>query len=191
MDRIWYFYPHCVDEVHAVQKWNGVPQASHGSWWCVVLSIPEDHFAIRNPARWVQLFFCVNLPAFLDLHGILLFYFQITGQVHVLLWSATRCARDSSAGLSARKRSAVPRSAAPGATPVRCVPPSPTPVAAASFQISAQELVKVKPGPVELLMDPSYLLWRAILQWSWREWKSSVRGITSRFRWRHDLQLRH
>ena len=117
--------------------------------------------------------------------------FQIIGQVHVSLWSATRCARDSSAGSSAQKLSAVPQSDAPGATPVRCALPSPTRVAEASFQISAQELVKVNPGPMELLMDSSYLFWRATLQWSWREWKSSVRGITSRFRWRHDIQLRH
>lgn len=84
--------------------------------------------------------------AFLDFHGILLLYFQITGQAHVLLWSAIRCARDSSAGLSAPKRSAVPQSAEPGATPVRCALPSPTRVAEASFQIFAQELVKVNPG---------------------------------------------
>lgn len=74
------------------------------------------------------------------------FVFQITGQAHVLLWSATRCARDSSVGLSAQKRSAVPPSAEPGATPVRCALPSPTPVAVASSQISAQELVKVNPS---------------------------------------------
>lgn len=154
-------------------------------------SIPEDRCATWSPVRQAQLFFCMIVPAFLDFHGILLLYFQITGQARVLLWSATRCARDSSAGLSVQKHSAVPRWAAPGATPVRCAQPSPTPVGAASFQISAQELVKVNPGPMELLMDSSYLLWRAILQWSWREWKSSVRGIASRFRWRHDIQLRH
>lgn len=68
---------------------------------------------------------------------------EITGQAHVLLWSAIRCARDSSAGLSAPKRSAVPQSAEPGATPVRCALPSPTRVAVASFQIFAQELVKM------------------------------------------------
>lgn len=68
---------------------------------------------------------------------------EITGQAHVLLWSATRCARDSSAGLSAQKHSAVPQSAEPGATPVRCAPPSPTPAAEASYQISAQEPVKM------------------------------------------------
>lgn len=68
---------------------------------------------------------------------------EIIGQVHVSLWSATRCARDSSAGSSAQKLSAVPQSDAPGATPVRCALPSPTRVAEASFQISAQELVKM------------------------------------------------
>lgn len=68
---------------------------------------------------------------------------EITGQAHVLLWSAIRCARDSSAGLSAPKRSAVPQSAEPGATLVRCALPSPTRVAVASFQIFAQELVKM------------------------------------------------
>lgn len=127
-----------------------------------------------------QLFLCVVVLAFLDFHGILL-YFQITGQAHVLLWSATRCARDSSAGLSAQKLSAVPQWAEPGATLVRCALPSPTPVAEASFQISARELVKVNPTLMELLMDSSFLLWRAILQRSWREEKSSIRDITSRF----------
>lgn len=68
---------------------------------------------------------------------------EITGQAHVLLWSATRCARDSSAGLSAQKHSAVPRWAEPGATRARCAPPSPTPVAEASFQISVREPVKM------------------------------------------------
>lgn len=68
---------------------------------------------------------------------------EITGQARVLLWSATRCARDSSAGLSAQKLSAVPQWAEPGATHVRCALPSPTPVAEASFQISARELVKM------------------------------------------------
>lgn len=76
---------------------------------------------------------------------------EITGQALVLLWSATRCARDSSAGSSAQKRSAVPQSAEPGATPARCAPPSPTPVAEASFQISVQEPVKMwmnaRPSP--------------------------------------------
>lgn len=54
-------------------------------------------------------------------------------------------------GLSAQKRSAVPQSAEPGATPVRCVLPSLTPAAVASFQISARELVKMwtnaRPSP--------------------------------------------
>lgn len=68
---------------------------------------------------------------------------EITGQVHVLLWSATRCARDSSVGLSAPKPSAVLLWAEPGDTRARCVLPSPTPVAGASFQISALELVKM------------------------------------------------
>lgn len=68
---------------------------------------------------------------------------EITGQAHVLLWSATRCARDSSAGLSAQKHSAVPPSAGPGATPARCALPSLTPAAEASSPISAQELVKM------------------------------------------------
>lgn len=68
---------------------------------------------------------------------------EITGQAHVLLWSATRCARDSSAELFAPRHSAVPRWAEPGATPVRCAPPSPTPAAEASFQISAREPVKM------------------------------------------------
>lgn len=68
---------------------------------------------------------------------------EITGRARVLPWSATRCARDSSAGLSAQKHSAVPLSAEPGATPVRCAPPSPTPVVEASFQISVPEPVKM------------------------------------------------
>lgn len=68
---------------------------------------------------------------------------EITEQARVLPWSATRCARDSSAGLSAQKHSAVPQSAEPGATPVRCVLPSLTPAAGASFQTSARELVKM------------------------------------------------
>ena len=29
------------------------------------------------------------------------------------------------------------------------------------------------------------------LRLCWREWKSSVRDITSRFPWRHDIQLKH
>lgn len=68
---------------------------------------------------------------------------EITEQARVLLWSATRCARDNSAGLSAPKHSAVPQWAEPGATPVRCVLPSLTPAAVASFPTSAQELVKM------------------------------------------------
>lgn len=119
---------------------------------------------------------------FLDFHGFLLLYFQITGQARASLWSATRCARDSSAGLSAQKPSAAPPWAEPGATPARCALPSPTPAAEASFPISARELVKVNPRLVELLMDSSCLLWRAILQQCWREWKSRIRDITSRFR---------
>lgn len=122
-----------------------------------------------------------NGSGFLDSHGFPLLYFQITGQARASLWSATRCARDSSAGLSAQKPSAVPPWAEPGATPARCALPSPTPAAAASFPISAQELVKVNPRLVELLMDSSCLLGRAILKQRWREWKSSVRDITSRF----------
>lgn len=68
---------------------------------------------------------------------------EITEQDHVLLWSATRCARDSSVGLSAPKHSAVPQWAEPGATRVRCVLPSLTPAVAASFPTSAPELVKM------------------------------------------------
>lgn len=68
---------------------------------------------------------------------------EITGQAPVLLWSATRCARASSVGLSARKHSAVPQSGEPGATPARCVLPSPTPAAVASFPTFARALVKM------------------------------------------------
>lgn len=68
---------------------------------------------------------------------------EITGQARASLWSATRCARDSSAGLSAQKPSAAPPWAEPGATPARCALPSPTPAAEASFPISARELVKM------------------------------------------------
>lgn len=68
---------------------------------------------------------------------------EITEQARVLLWSATRCARDSSAGLSAPKHSAVPQWAEPGATPVRCVLPSLTPAVVASSPTSAPELVKM------------------------------------------------
>jgi small neutral amino acid transporter SnatA (MarC family) len=100
----------------------------------------------------VQLFFCLMVLAFLDFHGILVLSFQITGQARVLLWSATRCAKDSSVGLSAQKRSAVPQWAEPGATPVRCVPLSLTPAVVASFQTFAQERVKVKASLVGLLM---------------------------------------
>lgn len=67
---------------------------------------------------------------------------EITEQDHVSPWSATRCARDSSAGSSAQKLSAVPQSAELGATPVRCALPSLTPAAVASFPTSARELVK-------------------------------------------------
>lgn len=80
----------------------------------------------------------------LDVDQSLILRFQITEQARVLLWSATRCARDNSAGLSAPKHSAVPQWAEPGATPVRCVLPSLTPAAVASFPTSAQELVKVR-----------------------------------------------
>lgn len=79
-----------------------------------------------------------------DVDQSLILHFQITEQARVLLWSATRCARDSSAGLSAPKHSAVPQWAEPGATPVRCVLPSLTPAAVASFPTSAPELVKVR-----------------------------------------------
>lgn len=116
-------------------------------------SIHEDCSQLGVKQDGAQLFLCVMVPAFLDLHGILLLYFQITGRAHVLLWSATRCARDSSAGLSAQKHSAVPPWAEPGATPVRCAPPSPTPVVEASFQISVQEPVKVNPWLMGLLVD--------------------------------------
>lgn len=68
---------------------------------------------------------------------------EITEQARVLLWSATRCARDSSAGLSAPKPSAVPPWAEPGATPVRCALPSPTLADEASSPTSALELVKM------------------------------------------------
>lgn len=68
---------------------------------------------------------------------------EIIGRARVLPWSATRCARDSSAGSSAQKLSAAPPLAEPGATPVRCAPPSLTPAAEASFQTSARELVKM------------------------------------------------
>lgn len=68
---------------------------------------------------------------------------EITGRAHVLLWSATKCARGSSVGLSAQKHSAVPLWEEPGATPVRCAQPSHTRVVVVSFQTSAQELVKM------------------------------------------------
>lgn len=68
---------------------------------------------------------------------------EITGRGRALQWSATRCARDSSAGSSAPRRSAVPQWAGPGATLVRCVLPSPTPAAEASSPTSAPEPVKM------------------------------------------------
>lgn len=72
--------------------------------------------------------------------------------------------RDSSAGLSARKRSAVPRSTRLG-IPCEMCPAQPHPCRRGFIpNIRFGSLSKVKPGPVELLMDPSYLLWRAILQ---------------------------
>lgn len=87
---------------------------------------------------------CVLVLGLPDVDQSLFLRFQITEQARVLLWSATRCARDSSAGLSAPKHSAVPQWAEPGATPVRCVLPSLTPAAVASFPTSAPELVKVR-----------------------------------------------
>lgn len=68
---------------------------------------------------------------------------EITEQARALPWSATRCARDSSAGLCAPKPCAVPQWAEPGATPVRCALPSLILAAAASSPTSAPELVKM------------------------------------------------
>lgn len=87
---------------------------------------------------------CVLVLGLLDVDPSLILRFQITEQARVLLWSAIRCARDSSAGLSAPKHSAVPQWAEPGATPARCVLPSLTPAAVALFPTSAPELVKVR-----------------------------------------------
>lgn len=86
---------------------------------------------------------CVLVLALLDFDESLILYFQITEQARALLWSATRCAKDSSVGLYAPKPSAVLQWAEPGATPVRCARPSLTLAAAASFPTSALELVKV------------------------------------------------
>lgn len=177
MGRNWCLYPHFVGEGNGVQSRTDFPKASYEA-----SDLELSKMELRVPL--------LEGSGFLDFHGFLLLYFQITGQAHASLWSATRCARDSSAGLSAPRPSAAPPWAEPGATPARCALPSPTPAAAASFPTSAQEPVKVNPRLVGLWMDSSYFLWRAILQQCWREWKSSIRDITSWFRWWHDIQLR-
>lgn len=109
------------------------------------LSSPRNLCFCLELLRMGQLLLCVEVLAFGDFHRTLL-SFQITGRGRALQWSATRCARDSSAGSSAPRRSAVPQWAGPGATLVRCVLPSPTPAAEASSPTSAPEPVKVS-GP--------------------------------------------
>lgn len=128
---------------------------SHGSWWCVVLSILKT-ISQLNPSQMGQLFFCVIVSAFLDPHGILLLYFSGAGQ-SMFYCDQAWCGHQ--AGLSAA--SAVPRSAPAQGPPLWDVP-SPTYVAA-SFQTPAQELVKVKPGS-GVINGSILLLWRAILQ---------------------------
>lgn len=132
-------YPHV-----AVEEWvpRSAQRLSKESAMCVCLSqICFLHWELSK----IRLNWVLGL-AFLDFHGTFILCFQITEQDHVSPWSATRCARDSSAGSSAQKLSAVPQSAEPGATPVRCALPSLTPAAVASFPTSARELVKVNPG---------------------------------------------
>lgn len=71
------------------------------------------------------------------------FFPQITGQARASPRWTSRCARASWQALCAPSPCAVPPWGGPGATPVRCALPSPSPAAAASSRISALGPAKV------------------------------------------------